>query len=119
MYLNVNFEGASLVGESMGGFPKGNYLGFQQPLPLNSIPTGFLSHELGGLTFLALESWAGGPSVGLGLLAPKISLTNLYPHGCGASLFRVCAPPTSQGRCGFFNSVVVRLPFTGISDIPE
>ena len=31
--------------------------------------------------FLALEPWAGGPGVGLGLLAPEISLPSFYlPH---------------------------------------
>ena len=45
----------------------------------DSIPTGFCSQKLGALIFLALESWAGGPGVGLGLLAPEISLLNFYP----------------------------------------
>ena len=45
----------------------------------NSIPDGFCSLKLWGLIFLALELWAGGPGVGLGLLAPKISLPNFYP----------------------------------------
>ena len=85
----------------------------------NSIPSGFLIQNLWGLSFLALESWAAGPGVDLGLLAPKISLSNFYPHRCGASPFHVYTPPTSLGGCGFFNSIVVRLPFNLISDVPE
>ena len=85
----------------------------------DSIPIGFHRQKLWGLIFLALEPWAGGPGVGLGLLALEISLPNFYPHGCGASPFCVCTFPTSLDRCGFFNSVVVRLPFNSISDVPE
>ena len=32
----------------------------------------------------------------------------------GTSLFCICAPPASLDGCGFFNSVVVRLPFNSI-----
>ena len=56
----------------------------------DSIPTGFRSQKLWRLIFLALEPWAGGPGAGLGLLAPDLSLLNIYPRGCGASLFHVC-----------------------------
>ena len=49
----------------------------------DSIPTDFCSQKLWGLIFLALESWAGEPGVGLGLLASKVSLLNFYPGGCG------------------------------------
>ena len=84
-----------------------------------SIPAGFHSQKLGGLIFLALESWAGGPGVGLGLLAPKVSLLNFYPRGCGVTPFCVHAPPTSLDGCGFFNFIVVRLPFNSISDGSE
>ena len=45
----------------------------------DSIPAGFYSQKLWGLIFLALEPWAGETSVGLGLLAPKMSLLNFYP----------------------------------------
>ena len=54
--------------------------------------------------------------MGPGLLAPEIPLTNFYPCGCGTSTFHFCAPPTSLDECGFFNSVVVRLPFSLISE---
>ena len=68
-----------------------------------------------------IGTWAGGSGVGLGLLPPKISLLNFYLliQVCGTSLFIVSAPPTSLDGCGFFNSVVVRLPFNSISDVPE
>ena len=79
----------------------------------NPVPTCLHSQKLWGLIFLALGSWDGGPGVGLGLLP------NFYLLGCVASPFCVRAPPTSLDGCGFFNSVVVRLPFNLISDIPE
>ena len=47
-------------------------------------------------------------------IPPKVlSIT----HGCGTSLFWVCAPPTSLDGHGFFHSVVIRLPFNLISDL--
>ena len=106
------------VSESMCGFPKRNCLGFQQPPP-PTIPAGFHSRKLWGLISLALESWTGVPSVGLGLLAPEISLPNFYPCGCQASPYCACVPPTSLDGCGSFNSIVVRLPFNSISGVPE
>ena len=76
-----------------------------------SIPTGFHSQKLWGLSFLALEFLAGGPGVGRGLLPPEISLLNFI---------HVASPPTSVNGCVFFlNSVVVRLLFNLISDVPE
>ena len=39
-------------------------------LHLTQISAGFHRQNLWGLLFLALEPWAGGPSVGLGLLTP-------------------------------------------------
>ena len=41
-------------------------------------PCWFLQPETWKLIFLALEPWAGGPGVGLGLLAPEISLPSFY-----------------------------------------
>ena len=52
--------------------------GTPEPSSTNSILIGFCSQKLWGLLFLALELGAGGPGVGLGLLAPKISLLNFY-----------------------------------------
>ena len=40
-------------------------------------------------------------------------------HGCGTSLACICDPPTSLDGCGFFNSIVVRLPFNSISNSSE
>ena len=40
-------------------------------------------------------------------------------HGCGTCPICVCTPPTSLNGCGFFNSLVVRLPFNSISDGSE
>ena len=43
----------------------------------------FLQIEVVGTHLLALEPWARGPGVGLGLLAPEISLPNFYPPHMG------------------------------------
>ena len=67
--------------------------------------------------FLALAPWAGGLGVGPGPYSQDIPPEFLATtHGCGASPFHICAPPTSLHGCGFFNSVVVRLPFNSIFD---
>ena len=58
-------------------------LGAPEISSTDSIPTGFCSQKLWGLIFLALEPWAGGPSVGLELLTPKIFLLNFYPPHMG------------------------------------
>ena len=57
--------------------------------------------------------------MGQGFHTPKKCLLKFFPHGCGASPFHICAPSTSLDGCGFFNSVVVTLPFNSISDIYE
>ena len=44
----------------------------------DSIPTDFCSQKLWGLIFLALEPWAEGPGVWLGLCTPQISLLSFY-----------------------------------------
>ena len=60
---------------------KRNCLGFQQFLsPPASITTCFYSQKLWRLIFLVMEPWAGGPGVGLGLLAPEISLLICIHH---------------------------------------
>ena len=38
----------------------------------------FLQPEVVGTYLLGTEPWAGGPGVGLGLLAPEVSLPNFY-----------------------------------------
>ena len=45
-----------------------------------SAPAGIYTQKLWGLIFLALEPWAEGPGVGLGPLAPKISLLIFICH---------------------------------------
>ena len=95
----------------MCGFFKRKCLGLQKSL--DSIPTSFCSQKLWGLIFLALEPRVRCPGVVLGLLAPKISLLSFYPSH---SVFCVCTTPTSVDGCGFFSSVVVRLPFNLISE---
>ena len=63
------------VGESVCGFPKRNCLGLQQPPPPTQSLLVYAARSCGDLfIFPALEPWAGGPGVGLGLLAPKVSL---------------------------------------------
>ena len=87
----------------------------------HSICTGLCSQNLGGLIFLALEPWVEGAWCGAGIpyfpdIPPKFLSTTC---GCGTSLFHVSTPPTSLGGCGFFNSIVVRLPFNLTSDGSE
>ena len=90
-------EGASLSRWVRVRVPQEEPLRAPAASSTNSIPTGFLSPLLQGLIFLALEPWAGGPGVGLGLLAPKISLLNFYPCGCGTS----CSLSTPSDQCGW------------------
>ncbi|KAF6119961.1 hypothetical protein HJG60_010328 [Phyllostomus discolor] len=72
-------EGVSL-NKSMCGFLRGTAWDSRSS-STNSVPTGFCSQKLWGLIFLAVEHWAGGPDVELGLLAPEILLPNFYsPH---------------------------------------
>ena len=84
-----------------------------------SIPAGFCSQKLWGLIFLALKSWAGGPSVDLGLLAPVISQIFIHHTWVKDQLVPRRHLPTSLDGCGFFNSVVVRFPFNSITDVSE
>ena len=73
------------------GFFKGNCLGLKQfLLPSQSLLI------FAAISYGDLSSWHW-----------NLSTTN----GCGTSSFCVSAPPTSLDKCGFFNSVIVRLPF--------
>ena len=95
-------------------------LGTPKVSPTDSIPAGFCSQKLWGLPSLALEPWARGPGMGQGLLASEISLLNFIHHTCVWDQFILCLhPSTSLDGCGFFNSIVVRLPFNPISDSSE
>ena len=58
-----------------------------------SIPAGFCSQDLWGVVFLALETCAGWPSVCLGLLTPKISLSSFYLPHMGEGLGHSSSPP--------------------------
>ena len=67
---------------------------------------------------MALEPWVTGPGVGLGLLAPQISLLNFYlPHIDVGLAHSVSS--TSLDGWGFYTSVVVGIPFDSISDGSE
>ena len=72
-------------------------------------PCWFLQPEVMGTCLPGTGTWAGGPSVGLGLLIPEISLPNFHPHvGMGPAGSESASLLLVDG-CGFFNSVVVRL----------
>ena len=65
---------------------------------------------------LGWGAWSGAGSphsqdIPPDLLAPT--------HGWETSWFCICTPPTSLNGCGFFNSVVVRLPFNLVSGNSE
>ena len=49
----------------------------------DSVLNGSCSQNLWGFIFLALEPWAVGPGVELGLLTPDIPLLNFYPPHMG------------------------------------
>ena len=58
--------------------------------------------------------------MGLGLLAPEISLMNFYPQHVDVAPVHSASPPLLQSDgCGFFNSIVDRIPFKWISDGSE
>ena len=71
--------------------------------------------------FISLEPlgwgcWCGAGTLSCGDILPKFLSTTC---GYETSPFCFSAPPTSPDGCGFFNSVVVRLPFSLISDGSE
>ena len=108
------------LSESVCGPFKRNCQRLQQFLSFTvSIPTGFYSLKLWRLIFLALEPWAGAPGVGLGPFPPEIHLLIFICH------IRVCDQPSLclwasyQSRTSFFNSIVVGLPFSLISNDSE
>ena len=69
--------------------------------------------------FLALGLYSGGPGVGPGLLTPEISLPKFSPPHVGLGPAGFTSAPLLLDGCGFFNSVVIRLPFNLISDDSE
>ena len=112
-------EGVSLS-KSVCGFFKGNCLGlYKCLLPSHSLLV-FAGRSYGDLPF-----WHWNPGLGVLIWGWDSSLLR-YPsqilsitHGCGTSSFHVSAPCTSLDGYGFFDSVVVRLPFNCISDGSE
>ena len=92
-------------------------MGLQKFIPLTQSALVFAARNCGDLSSWRWNPGLGGPGVGLGLLAPEISLLNFYlPHMDVGPARSMSAPPTSLGGCVFFfNSVVVRFPFNLIS----
>ena len=104
----------------MCGFFKRNCLGFQEFLLLTQSPLVFAARSYGDLSSchreLVLETWCGAGTPHSQNIPPEFLFTTCV---CGTSPFCICAPPTSLDGCGFFNSVVTRLPFNSISDCSE
>ena len=86
----------------------------------DSIPAGFGSQKLWNL-FCGTGTPDWGACCGAGTPhsqdIPPDFLSTI--HGCGTSLFHFPALPSSLDGCGFFNSIVVKLPFNSISDGSE
>ena len=81
----------------------------------------FLQPEVVGTYFSYIGTLGWGAWCGTGTphsqdIPPQFLSTT---HGCGTRPFHISTPPTSLNGCGFFNSVVIRLPFNSISDVPE
>ena len=95
-------------------------LGLQKFFLLTQSPLFFQSEVVGtylpGTRALGWGAWCGaGTPCSQNIPSEFLSTT----CGCGTSLFCVSAPHTSLHRCGFFTSVVVRLPFNLTSDGSE
>ena len=112
-------EGVSLS-KSVRGFFKGNCLKIQQFLLLTQCPLVFAARSYGdlypGIGILVWGSLCVEGAPCFHDIPPEFLSTICR---CGTSVFHVSAPPTSLDGCGFFNSVVVRLPFNSISDGSE
>ena len=80
-------------------------------------PHWIYSQKLWRLIFLALVPCVEGTDVGLGVLTPEISTPIFICHTWQNRLVLFCVsiPPTSLDGCGFFNSIIVRLPFNSSS----
>ena len=108
-------EGVSLI-NSVCGFFKGNCLGFQKFLPLTQSLLVFAARSYGDLSSWYWNPGLGGQVWGWASLFP-IYLSQIFIHQM--YLFHISTPFTSLDGRGFFNSVVVRLPFNSISDCSE
>ena len=104
----------------MCGFFKRNCLGLQKFLPLTQTPLVFAARSCRDLSSwhwnLGLWGLVWGRTPQSQDIPPEFLSTT---YGWGTSLFCVCTPSTSLDGCGFFNSIVVRLPFNSIFDSPE
>ena len=80
-----------------------------------------LTHGLIQTHLFDTRTLGGGLGLGLGPLTPKIPLPNFYPWVWDQPLpcLIISAPRTSLDGCGFFNFIVVGLPFSLISDGSE
>ena len=84
--------------------------------PLWFLQPEFMVTYLPGTGTLGWGSWCGAGTPCSQDIPPKSLSTT---HICGTSLFCISACLISLDGCGFFNSVVVRLPFNSISDGSE
>ena len=71
---------------------------------------------LPGTRTLGWGTWCGAGTPRSWDIPPKFLSTTC---GCETSPSHVCTPPTSLDGCGFFNSIVVRLPFRSITENSE
>ena len=106
--------------KSMCGFFKENCLGLQKCLLLIQFLLGFVARSyldyLPSSGTLSLGTWCVAEIPCSWDIPSNILSTT---PGCRTGLFHVSAPCTSLDGCGFFNSVVVRLPINLISDGSE
>ena len=107
------------AGETMCGLFKGTAWGSSIFFHWHD-PYWFCSQKLWELTFLALKPKLGGLvwccESSLTLYPSQIFIHHMWVWDQSVL---VCAPPTSLDGCGFFNYVVVILPFNSISDGTE
>ena len=112
-------EGVSLS-KSVCWFFKRNCLVLQKFLPLTQSLLDFTARIMGtylpGTGTLDWVVWCRTGTPWSSDILPKFSSTTCE---CGTSLFHISVPPNSLDGCGFFNSIVVRLPFNSISDVSE
>ena len=108
-------EGESLS-KFVWGFFHRNCLVLHKFLPLTQSPLVSAAKSCGDLSswqcYPGLGAWCGSGTLFSWVIPPEFLSTTC---GCGTSPFQVSSPPTSLDGCGFFNSVVVRLPFNSIS----
>ena len=108
------------LNKSVCGFFKRDCLGLQNFLSLPQSLLVFAARSTGaylpGTGTLGWRAWCGAGTPHSQDIPPEF-LSTMY--GCGTSPSCISTPPTSLDKYGFFNSVVVRLPFNQISDSSE